>query len=183
MYTVKKKAKAYHGTYRTNVAGILKEHFRETRHDIWLGDGAYFFTEGISAKSPAECAKDFRVDDAKKNNLIIYDVVVLEVEIALHSDKFLDLTTNDGLILLNYYRQQITDKLASEGLRAKRMYSDAHALQLMRKNIGIEIVKGNVYIQFGQERDMGISSRMPNVTIFAVNNPQSHISKYSIKEV
>jgi len=54
---------------------------------------------------------------------------------------------------------------------------------LLRYELKIEIVKLEAYIQFGVQRERKLFSRIPNVTIFAVNNPINNISKHSIKEV
>lgn len=53
----------------------------------------------------------------------------------------------------------------------------------MRDSVGIELVKSNVYIKFAIQRIAKIDSRIPNVTIFVVNNPTKNIQKPSIKEI
>ena len=60
MYTVSPKITGYHGTYPENIGGILENNFFETlNHKIWLGDGAYFFVDGIGTLPPEEYARMF----------------------------------------------------------------------------------------------------------------------------
>lgn len=173
---------AYHGTYEKNIASILSIGFKESKdHHMWFGDGAYFFVEGLA--DPMEAAYEFVTD--KKNKYKIEDnVAVLEAVINVDNDCFLDLTNIQGLQLFNSYRDEILKKIKSSGKIPATKLNDFDLLSNMRENLGIEFVKGNVYIKFGMQRKPGIfPSYIPNVTIFVVNNTTKHIEKESIRQI
>lgn len=184
MYASKIKIKGHHGTADINVDSILKNNFNETIHDKWLGDGVYFFVEGINIDKTTEIAFEHTLDKVTEEQLECEDIVVLEADIAIKGDKYLDLTITEGLKRLNSFKANLLQKLVENNKKIKGGYfQEVDALKIMRKTIGIEFVKANVYIRIGIQKENEVQARLPNVTIFAVNNPQNNISRYSIKEV
>ncbi len=120
-------------------------------------------------------------DHANENRTI--GVSVVEASIKVNNDKFLDLTEVDGNQLFNQFRNEVIDKISFAGKKPTTGYNDYDIFNLMRKNLGIEFVKANVYIKFAKQRRGNFNSNVPNVTIFTVNNPLKIISRFSIKEV
>lgn len=185
MYTSKIKIKGYHGTPEDNVESIKANNFRETIHDKWMGNGVYFFVDGISSHEPPVVAFMHTNDNViSDSELICENIVVLEATISINGDKYLDLTVDKGLKALNNFKNSLLDKLHNEGKKIKSGYMhEIDALRIMRQQIGIEFVKANVYIRVGIQKTNEVQARLPNVTIFVVNNPTANISRYSITEV
>lgn len=187
MYSTALKFIGYHGTYPEHVDSIKENNFRETEnHNIWIGDGVYFFIEGVGDESPIDHAKLFAIDQCFDNDNKTYSknkVCVLEAVIKVNNDKCLDLTNSKGNQLFNKFRGGVLNKIQESGYKTEKSYRDADVFKLMRKMLGIEFVKANVYFKFGLERKKATISNIPNVTIFVVNNPKKNILKPSIRQV
>lgn len=170
----------WHGTYRKNLDSILNTGFKESvDHNQWYGDGVYFFVKGLGA--PEDAALQFAKDKAFKDRSI-EEVFVIKATICVKRDSFLDLTVNQGLEFVNSYRDEVIASIAHKrGKRAVKAIEDHHILSSLRKNLGIEFVKGNVHIKFGDHRKLVyFHSVIPNVTIFVVNNATKYIESASI---
>lgn len=187
MYSAAPKIAGYHGTYPRNVDGIVQNNFFESKnHEIWLGDGVYFFVEGIGIFPPMVYAKQFAKDqcwDKDEKKYKETEIVVLEAVIRINNDKFLDLTDFRATQLFNQFRQDIIEKIEKSGKFLMGKYKDADVFKLMREKLGIEFVKANVYIKFAAQRIGQFDSIIPNVTILAVNNPTQNIQKRSIRQM
>jgi hypothetical protein len=184
-YTPNPKITGYHGTALEKADSILSQNFIESiNHTKWFGDGVYFFIHGVSIESPIEIAHQFCLDNRsdiplpERNN-----VCVIEAVVKVNNNKLLDLTIVPGNQLFNSYRDNIIADFAKAGKKLKSDVTDYHIFQDMRKNLGIEFVKGNVYIRLGIQRKLELPSKVPNVTIFVVNKPLSNINKPSLKVV
>lgn len=176
------KILGHHGTSVNNVESIQINNFRESvDHEQWYGDGVYFFVDGLA--DPADSAFQFIRDNNRRDKKEEDEIAVLEAEVNVNNDFFLDLTQNDGLQLINSYRDELIAKIETVGRKPTTYFQDHDLIKSMRKELGIEFVKGNVYIRFGIQRDKGFRSIIPNVTIFVVGNPQKNIDKASIKRV
>lgn len=179
----------HHGTYLRNFESINEVGFFESRHhDKWLGDGVYFFINGL--KDPLESALQFIEDERFReaglgNVSIDEDVCVLKVEINVDNDKYIDLDSIQGIELFNSWREEIISKILSEGKKPVNELKDYDLLNKMRDYIGVEFVKKSLFIKFGQQRSLNnkLSSFIPNVTIFVVNNPSYNIHQRSIVKV
>lgn len=187
LYTGKDKITGYHGTATENVKNIIATNFLETsNHEIWLGDGVYFFIEGISSNRPLEYAKQFAIDSCYNKVEKVYvktQYSVIEAVIKINNDKFLDLTDVKGNYLFNTYRDKTIAKLEATGKVSVGGYKDTDVFKIMRESLSIEFVKSNVYIRFAVQRVAKMYSIIPNVTVMVVNNPTKNIQKPSIKEV
>lgn len=174
----------YHGTDAANLKGIIADGFLESENDTWLGNAVYFFVEGISALDCSADAANWAKDQSyggygKPKKYHRY--VVLETDIPTDDDLMLDLTVRDGARWFNDFRRKYLEQLRREGKMVQGEVLDSHILNAIREEIGIEFVKGEVYIRFGKDRIDRIHSRIANVTIFAVNNPNKNIPKNNIK--
>ncbi|MCF8277746.1 MAG: hypothetical protein K9J17_13515 [Flavobacteriales bacterium] len=175
----------YHGTDNEKVASILSHNFWEsTSRDEWFGSGSYFFVEGVNDSALDKLAELWGVNeswDKNKRRNKYTDVAVLSAKIKVEDDKLLDVTVLDGLKLFNRFREQVLDKVRLTGKRlSKEDYRDADVFEMIKKNIGVQFVKGNAYIKLGDLRVSLIESRMPNCTILAVSLPLVNIEQASI---
>jgi hypothetical protein len=177
------KLTAYHSTATKNVRSILKDGFKLStgkQHDRWLGDGAYFFIEGVQVK-PDELvaiAEKWAIvgawdNELRKNTYNQYSI--LEVEVRVSEDNFLDLTTPDGLAVFNYLRDKYVQTLQKANIRlTSGDFKDGHiindaVLSGILSPIEIDAVKGNFFIQLSKaERVHNSQFRTPNCTILAV---------------
>jgi uncharacterized protein MJ0359 len=176
--------KGYHGTNSNNCRNILNSNYRISKGDKeWLGDGVYFFIEGISSESPKELAKKWVIAESSKRKH--KDYAVIESEIKVNEEKLLDLTTKEGLEVFIYYYELFLEEIKKEIDKGKPglKFYDGFLINLMRKKdvLPIEVVKGNFYIKFEEERKNEINFRTSNCTICAVYNPEKNINKKSNK--
>jgi len=170
--------KGYHGTNVVSAELIIKSNFEKSIGDSeWLGDGVYFFVTGISSK-PEELAKKWSIvqawDKAKKEYKY-REYCVIKSDIEVEEDNFLDLTTEDGIEVLNYIYESLEKKL--DRLKKKLIYIDGLLINLARGEgiLPIDVVKGNFYIKFANERINKINLRTPNCTICTVFDTDKNI--------
>ena len=182
-----KTEKVYHSTYTYNFANIKKDNFKESKnHEMWFGDGAYFFVDGIQENS-INSARQYKIDDSKvREPAKVHLVRVIEAEITYNTDELLDLTNDEGVKQFNIARQDILDKIQMSGQSPIKDFEDYHVFNNLREHWGVKLVKGNVYIKFGIQRmlvegEKAFYSRIPNVTIFVISNPDQYVSKASLK--
>jgi|JI10StandDraft_1071094.scaffolds.fasta_scaffold295427_1 hypothetical protein len=168
----------FHGTDINNYYNIKNSNFLETIEDDWLGDGTYFFTEGIS--DPRENAKKWAIDrsfDPSAPYKRLYNkYVVLEVEIIYNDKDFWDLTSLDGLKTFNYARERIVEKLKGQN----NIY-DSDIVKNVVEKMKFSFIKAHFYIKFGKQRKLKFKSKIPNVTVVIVKNPSQNINRGMIK--
>ena len=178
--------KGYHGTNKALTGKILNEGLSPSKGDReWLGDGRYFFIEGI-CRCPDAQARDWAIYRAwdKQNNRNRYlFYAVLRGIIQVDDDKFLDLTTADGVELFEYIQKQCSEKLATIGREV--VYVDGYLINFARceLTLDIDVVKGNFYIKIKkEERINNIRRRVPNCTICSVYNPHCVVQLKSVED-
>jgi len=179
----------FHGTDLKNLKVIKKDGFESSQGDEhWLGEGIYFFTEGITG-DPKIDARNWAIAHAWDNNLKLNkysNYVILFALINVNEDLLLDLTTKDGMDVFNYVRQKYIDKIKAGGwkLKSGQDFEDGHIINDARNSlkITIDVVKANFYIKFAVERKYSINFRIPNTTILSVYNTKC-IESASIREV
>jgi hypothetical protein len=179
----------FHGTDAANVNGIVDNGFRLSLGDEeWLGDGVYFFVDGITS-NPQSNATKWSIANAWDNNLKKYtylNYAVIKTIIKVNEANFLDLTTTEGMKVFNYLRNKYVSKIIANGkrLNAKNAdFKDGHLINNARKkfNFQIDAVKGNFYIKFTNERIHNINFRVPNTTIVAVYDTDNCLEKKYIE--
>lgn len=182
-----KKISGHHGTSIESLDGIKKSNFKESGSSHWFGRGAYFFVQGINSIPASDLARLWAIDQAWDNKLKkhTYETfTVIEAIITFRDDNYLDLTETEGLQLFNEYREKTIEAIIKSKKRLKyKGILDSDIFSLMRKNLGIEVVKGHVYIMFADIRRSLTSSRIPNCTILCVDNCEKNIIQSSIREV
>lgn len=166
----------FHGTDARNVSNIKANNFRLSLGDQeWLGDGIYFFVDGICHPTPKNNAVKWAIasawDNTQKRNTY-NEYSILEVEIEENENFILDLCTVEGMKIYNYLRNKYIEKIVQAGVKLVKRprFRDGEIINSARKNkiFPINIVKGNFYIKFANERKFDISFRIPNTTIIAV---------------
>jgi len=175
----------FHGTSSTNADAILKTGFRPSLGDgEWLGDGVYFFTEGISP--PQNNAVKWAIaqswdNDKKKYTYIDYSII--KADIYVEEDNFLDLTRPKGMEFFNYLRDKYVESIRKGKVKPKNQsFKDGHIINDARANLGfkIDVTKGNFYIRFEDERFYKIRFRTPNTTFLAVFDVNTIANNLSI---
>lgn len=169
---------AFHGTSFEGASSIIKQGYKSSMGDReWLGDGAYFFVEGLS-KTPHQQAEEWAEAQAWDNDEKLYKyrkLSVLKSRIAVDGKNFLDLTTSDGVEVFDYIVAKHIEKMSSI---SKRMtYIDGYVINFARQEsiLPLDVAKGNFYIKFTRERIKQINRRTPNCTICAVYEPTKSI--------
>lgn len=181
-----KKIIGYHGTDAKNEDSILKNNFEESSGEHQqLGNGVYFFIEKIF-NPPDIDAKNWAIvnswDNIKKTNKYS-NYIVLEAEIKLNENSFLDLDTEEGLEIFNIVRNAILEKIKiAKKKKLKNDLSDSAIIEEIKKRTKIEIVKKRMYSKLTPyERKSNFFSRIPNVSILVVSSPIKNINKHTIK--
>jgi hypothetical protein len=176
----------FHGTSLKSATEILKSNFELSFGDAeWLGDGVYFYINGVSTK-PEEQAEKWAIaqswnNDTKKHSYNNY--CVLKSIIDVEEDNFLDLTNEDGIEVFEYLLDRFEKKIKESG--KKLDYLDGLLVNLARGEgiLEIDVVKGNFYIKFAQERIKRINLRTNNCTICAVYLPNKNLKEIKITKL
>ena len=177
----------FHGTSLDAYASISQDNFKLSEgveHEAWLGDGVYFFTNGVPPK-PEILAKKWAIAEAWDKSRKCYkytEYCIIKALVTVDKSLFLDLSSHDGLVVFNYLREKYIEKLREEHKKLKNgEFKDGHIINLAVKEsfIKVKVVKGNFYIKFAEERIHNAQFRTPNCTIVAVRNVDC-INKESI---
>lgn len=169
----------YHGTDSSNENSIIEKSFLKSSQRIdWYGEGAYFFTDGISSESPIDLASKWAIDNAWDNVNKVYkytNYVIFECEV-IESDEFvLDLREHKGLSIFNHFRNKMLDKVREKNKVVRHNdYMDKDVFDDIKLFIDIRVIIGNVFIKFADLRRIAtLRSNIPNVTMFCVNNSKT----------
>jgi hypothetical protein len=176
--------KGHHGTNQALVDKIKSENFECSQKSEWLGRGAYFFADGISAQGPEEdaikwadlCVKIFG------NTYRYWAVMTAEI----NTDKMLDLTDEGQLKIFNKMRDIVNRRFnfrnrSNDGRTERDYLIDIEILDEIKKETEILAAKSHFFIKFTVENQRNISSRVPNVTVVCVYEPEKAIDKDTIK--
>lgn len=174
----------FHGTSSISAEEILDSNYElSVGDDEWIGNGVYFFINGISSK-PGEQAKLWAIAQAwdnieRRNKYKRFCVIKSKIEV--EDNCLLDLTSEDGVSVLNYLIERFEDKISRLNKRFK--YIDGLVINFAVKEgiLPIEVVKGNFYIKFAKERIKGFNLRTPNCTICTVLDPTKNIIENHIQ--
>lgn len=166
----------FHGTSKENALNILASNFKPSIGDEeWLGDGVYFFTEGIPPP-PQDNATKWAIvsawDNRTKTNKYM-EYAVLRSIVKVKESKFLDLTSNEGIKIFNYLRNKYAEILSKKGrVKSTKAFKDGHIINQARikQGMSFDVIKGHFYIKFEKERKLFLNFRTPNTTILAVAN-------------
>jgi hypothetical protein len=157
---------AYHGTNNDNVEPIRENGFNlSSAYNDWLGDGAYFFIEGISC--PIKNARFWAINNAwdKKNKYYTYQYyAVLKAKIS--GERIFDLRNESTLVEFNRLRTKLLEKYENEKKSFKtKIDPDTYLFNNITELLKIDIIIHNLYIKTKQHRINKIQSRIPNATV------------------
>ena len=104
---------AFHGTLQNLAKQILDDGYKSSVGNAhWLGDGIYFFISGVGY-APDRAAELWAEYRAKKSQSQFCSL--LSSVIDTDGDDVLDLTTYEGIRILNYIQRKCAQKLATIG--------------------------------------------------------------------
>ena len=168
----------FHGTNHQHFNSIKQNNFKGStglEHEQWLGDGVYFFSKGVPP-NPEESAENWAIAEAWDNKTYSYfyrKYCVLKAVVNVEKSKFLDLSTWDGMEVFNYLRSLYIDKLREKRTKLKHgEFKDGHIINnaLQTIDLEIDVVRGNFYFKFTDDRICNAQFKTPNCTILAVRN-------------
>ena len=179
---------AYHGTSAKNANNIRSEGFFPSVSNIeWLGNGVYFFLNGISnPEDDAECWAICNSWD-NKNKVRTYDqYAVLYSTLNVDDDSILDLDDDDSdkRKFFTEFREVFFEKIRKAGKYYGNVADGFIINELIENRIlPVKMVKSKMYVQLKElDRKFRIISRIPNCTICSVNDLNC-ISNVCIKYV
>jgi hypothetical protein len=176
----------FHGTSTSAAKQIVSSNYEASvGDDEWLGNGVYFFVNGISSK-PEEQAKKWSIAEAWDKDKQVYkykNYCVINSVIEVDEENFIDLTKEEGVEILTYLAECFEKKLKKIGKRFNPV--DGLLINLAREEgiLPIDVVKGNFYIKFAKERIKRITLRTSNCTICTVYEPSKNITNSNIIEI
>ena len=173
--------KVFHGTTQESAKSIIANGFDFSEgNEHWLGNGVYFFVKGVGylPERAAELWAEYR---AYKQHTQFCSLI--ESTVCCDNDNVLDLTTYEGIRIINYIQRKCAQKLASIGRGVG--YVDGFLINFAREEMGldIDVVIGNEYIQLEEvDRKYNIRRRVSNCTICSVNKTEYIKDTRIIKE-
>ncbi len=122
--------------------------------------------------------------DKDKKSYTYSDYSVLESIIKVEEDKFLDLTNPIGVDFLSFLANNFKEAIKIQKRNRKKInqkdlaYDEGALINLARKVelFPFEVIKGNFYIKFKNERVNNINLRTSNCTICALSAPQKNLT-------
>ncbi|NLP59471.1 hypothetical protein [Lutibacter sp. B1] len=175
---MKIEIQGFHGTSYQKAKEIITTDYKLSYgDDEWLGDGVYFFIEGLS-KKPIEQAQKWAIAQSWDNlnkKLTYSSLSIIKSEIEVEEENFLDLTIDEGLEILDYIIEKHSDKISK--LKKRFNHIDGLVINFARNEniLPIEVSKGNFYIKFTKERMSNFDRRTSNCTICSVYLPAKNI--------
>ncbi|MBQ5941767.1 hypothetical protein [Massilia sp. AB1] len=165
---------AYHGTSDTGAKGILQAGYNNSQkpHE-WLGHGVYFFVDGIS--DPIENAHEWaraQAWDAENGKNKYHEFAVLKSTVTIDEDRFIDITTTDGLKIFNDAKELLFNKI-EKNFRGRFVKQDQHnciLFNFMVNYFEAQAVKHHLYIKSIRERKLSLRLNVPNTTVLCVRS-------------
>lgn len=170
----------YHGTSSLNLESINKEGLRPSDENLFLGDGLYCFVKGLSDNPEVQAAQWANVEswDKKKKVVKYNEFCVFYVKAETHKNLVLDLTTSDGVKIMNSLYELFQKHV---NITKKLKVTDGKLINFGRgQNITplYEIIKANAYIKLDKQIRINkkIQLRMDNCTICSIWKPNKTIT-------
>lgn len=169
----------YHGTDKRHYCAIKAENFMASRgRDHWLGNGAYFFIEGVS-RCPKEDAEEWaHVESYDRGTKVkkYPEFCVIEAKIELKNP--LDLRDREIVREFNSMRLEFMSRI--EKRIFGRIY-DPDVISVLTHSLDLDGVIADLFFRVkAMDRKKRTDSRIPNCTVLCVVKPQSAISLDSI---
>ncbi|CQB87987.1 Uncharacterised protein [Chlamydia trachomatis] len=181
------KSQGFHGTSYENANSILINGFNISfGDDEWLGDGVYFFIDGLA--DPQKAAGQWACVNAWDNSSYqnrYSEYAILGVTISTEESNVLDLREQRGCEVFEYVLQKMKSKLKRERKKRKIIYVDGLVINFARNYLFPELVVSvaNVYIKLTKEARVHRINRVSqNCTICAVHSPKDIVTEVKIVE-
>lgn len=169
--------RGFHGTLASRVDSIRTSGiYPSDNPDDWLGEGTYFFIEGLddpktSAAQWARCKAwdkhDQEFDESK--------VAVIEVAITVEASGVFDLREPSNAQHFHRVRRRwlksLVPRRSTHLPRPEKDRFDTDLLDQFKQENAIAALIGDFHIQFSlRERHFRLDSRIPNVTVLCLSN-------------
>lgn len=176
---------AFHGTSIKNKNAIVRTSFQastKAKNQEWLGNGVYFFIEGNGLMAPKGAALKWAIAESWNNKIKRYmasSVAVIEAEIELEKDVYLDLREPDNRAVYNEFRNRAIQLIAQRKFKIDRRfeYCDGRMIDfLIEKVLKLKppvAVVAEFFFQFSDERKYQVNCRLPNCTVLTVKDPSA----------
>lgn len=171
---------AYHGTYRSNVFGIMTNGFRKSStNGEWLGEGVYFFDESLDGKGNAKKWAYYKWGTAGWPNES-YSVLSVLIE----TDNFLDLLDSSQLELFNRFRDEYVESMSATGIDLKAYTPemlDCVIINAMCKKYPVGSIRQSFFMPFWRDYQLNVCSHIPNCVVICVKDNNA-IKKIAVDE-
>lgn len=169
--------RGFHGTLASRVASIRASGiYPSDNPDDWLGEGTYFFIEGLddprtSAAQWARC----KAWDKHDQEFDEFEVAVVEAAITLKDQRVFDLREPTNAQSFHRARRRwlksLVPRRSTHLPRPEKDRFDTDLLDQFKQENSIAALIGDFHIQFSlRERHFRLDSRIPNVTVLCLSN-------------
>lgn len=169
--------RGFHGTLASRVDSIRTSGiYPSDNPDDWLGEGTYFFIEGLddprtSAAQWARC----KAWDKHDQEFDESTVAVIEAAITIEASAVFDLREPSNAQHFHRVRRRwlksLVPRRSTHLPRPEKDRFDTDLLDQFKQENGIAALIGDFHIQFSlRERHFRLDSRIPNVTVLCLSN-------------
>lgn len=169
--------RGFHGTLASRVDSIRTSGiYPSDNPDDWLGEGTYFFIEGLddprtSAAQWARC----KAWDKHDQEFDESTVAVIEAAITVEASAVFDLREPSNAQHFHRVRRRwlksLVPRRSTHLPRPEKDRFDTDLLNQFKQENGIAALIGDFHIQFSlRERHFRLDSRIPNVTVLCLSN-------------
>mgnify|MGYP003382375764 CR=1 FL=1 len=183
--------RGFHGTLASRAESIRKSGiYPSDNRDDWLGDGTYFFIDGLddpwtSASQWARC----KAWDKVEGEFDEQHVAVIEAAISVDGSRVRDLREPEQCRAFHRARRRWLKEQVPGGSmgreRPDETSFDTDFVEHFRAQHGVDVVVGDFYIQLSlRERHFRLDSRIPNVSVLCVApSPEAEVEILEIQVV
>lgn len=169
--------RGFHGTLASRLESIRASGISPSDNpDDWLGEGTYFFIEGLddprtSAAQWARC----KAWDKHDQEFDESTVAVVEVAITVERSRVFDLrepsNAQDFHRARRRWLKSLVPRQSTDLPRPQEARFDTDPLNQFKQEHAIAALIGEFHIQFSlRERHFRLDSRIPNVTVLCLSN-------------
>jgi hypothetical protein len=182
--------RGFHGTSAAVVKQIRQRGLLASDNDDdWLGGGTYFFVDGLA--DPRDSAFEWarcKAWDKAAHRFRHTEFALIEAEIAVADEAVFDLREAENAREFHRARQRWIDcwlpKRSTHLPRPAGERYDTVLLDRFKQDAGIGVLIANFHLQLSiRERHFRFDSRIPNVSVLCVSDPQPVTVTTEIKNI
>ncbi len=171
--------RGFHGTPASRVESIRASGiYPSDNPDDWLGEGAYFFIDGL--EDARTCAAQWarcKAWNKQDQEFEEHAVAVVEATITVEAQKVFDLRKRSNVQLFHQMRRRwlrrAVPRRSAHLPRPEKDRFDTELLDDFKHENGIAVLIGDFHIQLSlRERYFRLDSRIPNVTVLCLSNDE-----------